>query len=178
MSEVTVVSGLLAHTALVFMTLALKLDLTCSPITTFVLKPSVQLMRSVPLLSVEDKLDMVVDLKMDHNQELAQTLPARELHELVTSEEYSAIHADLDYCTPFYRISHLMPIHKRLSKSMFTITTIWSKAGRAVLEDLVELYRSEFEVEARLGLELKNCHCEAPKEYIVFFLFFPSKVIC
>lgn len=72
-------------------------------------------MRNITLLSVEDKLDMAVInsvmnargdgqalytgdtprtllfsllrfLKMDHNRELAQTLPARELHELVISD--------------------------------------------------------------------------------------------
>ncbi len=165
---------------------------------------------------------------MNHDRELAQTLPARELHELVTSEEYSAIRADLEnlpdsddatikkerveilgrlrglkrtalkkyreqqkenprtartsktektdeghYRTPFYCIRHLMSIRERLSKSMFTIGTIRSQAGRAVLEDLIELYRSKFEVEARLGLELKNCHFEEPKECM--FLRFSVK---
>ncbi len=31
---------------------------------------------------------------MDHNLELAQTLPARELHELVTGDQYSAVFAE------------------------------------------------------------------------------------
>lgn len=35
-------------------------------------------------------------LKMDHNPELAQTLPARELHELVTGDQYSAVFAELE----------------------------------------------------------------------------------
>ncbi|KAI0254470.1 hypothetical protein BJV78DRAFT_1280066 [Lactifluus subvellereus] len=139
-------------------------------------------------------------LKMNHNPELAQTLPARELHELVTSDEYSSILVELEnlpdsddatikkerseilgrlrglklaapkkyreeqkenplptaktaktekdeghYRTPFSRIRHLMPIRQRLSESLFTVATIRSEAGRAVLEDLIELYRSEFE---------------------------------
>ncbi|KAF8875965.1 hypothetical protein CPB84DRAFT_1796239 [Gymnopilus junonius] len=64
---------------------------------------------------------------------------------------------------PFSRICHLMPVRQRLSESLSTVATIRSKAGRAVLKDLIELYRSEFEVEARPGLELKNCHCATPK---------------
>ena len=35
-------------------------------------------------------------LKMNHNPELVQTLPARELHELVTGEEYSTVFAELE----------------------------------------------------------------------------------
>jgi hypothetical protein len=33
---------------------------------------------------------------MNHNPELAQTLPVRELHELVTSDKYSSIVVELD----------------------------------------------------------------------------------
>jgi len=33
---------------------------------------------------------------MNHNLELAQTLPARELHELVTGDQYSAVFAELE----------------------------------------------------------------------------------
>jgi len=35
-------------------------------------------------------------LRMDHNPELSQTLPARELHELVTGDQYSAVFAELE----------------------------------------------------------------------------------
>jgi hypothetical protein len=49
---------------------------------------------------------------------------------------------------------------------LFTVAPIRSKAGRAILKDLIELYRSEFEVEARPGLELENCHCAVPKRYV------------
>ncbi|KAI0027715.1 hypothetical protein K488DRAFT_90536 [Vararia minispora EC-137] len=63
-----------------------------------------------------------------------------------------------------------MPVRQRLSESLFTVATIRSKAGRAVLKDLIELYRSEFEVEARPGLELKNCHCATPKSCHKSFL--------
>ena len=154
-------------------------------------------------------------LKMNHNPELAQTLPARELHELVTSKEYSSIAAKLDslensddtastrsdlqlrlrnfklaalkkyregqkdrssgtakiedrghYCTPFSRIRHLMPVHQRLADSLFTVATIHSDAGRAALEDLITLYRSEVEVEHRRGLEPEHCLCQDQKEYV------------
>jgi hypothetical protein len=142
-------------------------------------------------------------LKMDHNPELAQTLPARELHELVTGDQYSAVFAELEslpdsddatikkeraeilgrlrglklaalkkyrekqkenpqltaktaktkdvghHRIPFSRIRHLIPARQRLSESLFTVATIRSNAGRAVLKDLIELYQSEFEVEAR-----------------------------
>ncbi|KAI0252072.1 hypothetical protein BJV78DRAFT_1282060 [Lactifluus subvellereus] len=71
------------------------------------------------------------------------------------------------YRIPFFRIRHLMPVRQRLSESLFTIAAIRSKAGRVVLKDLIELYRSEFEVEARPGLELKNCHCAVPKRPLV-----------
>lgn len=47
-----------------------------------------------------------------------------------------------------------MPVRQRLSESLFTVATIRSTADRAILKDLIELYRSEFEVEARSGLEL------------------------
>lgn len=166
-------------------------------------------------------------LKMNHNPELAQTLPARELHELVTSDDYSAILVELEslpdsddatikkersellgrlrglklsalkkyreqqrenpfrtaktedvghYRTPFSRIRHLMPIRERLAESLFTVATIRSKAGRAVLEDLIALYRSEFEVESRRGLELENCHCPVQKEYV--YCFVASSGVC
>lgn len=45
---------------------------------------------------------------------------------------------------PFSRISHLMPVRQRLSCSLFTVAAIRSSAGRAVLKDLIELYRSEY----------------------------------
>ena len=163
-------------------------------------------------------------LKMNHNLELAQTLPARELHELVTSGQYSAVFAELEslpdsdtatikkeqadilsrlrglelaalkqyrekqkenpqrttktaktkdvghHRIAFSRIRHLMPVRQHLSEPLSTVATIWSKAGRAVLKDLIELYRSEFEVEARPGLELKNCHCTVPKRYASSFM--------
>ena len=145
--------------------------------------------------------DLLRFLKMDHDRELAQTLPAKELHELINSEEYSAIRTKLDnvsnskepqkaraeiqgrlrslkctalenyrkqqkenppetttaskakkdeghYRTPFHRIRHLMPLREYLSKIMFTVATIRSEEGKAALEALVELYRSEYEVKA------------------------------
>ncbi len=163
---------------------------------------------------------------MNHNPELAQTLPARELHELITSDEYSAILVELEglqdadnasskkersdlllrlrnlklsalrkyreeqrenpfrtaktedvghYRTPFSRIHHLMPIRQRLAKSLFTVATIRSAAGREALEDLIKLYQSEFEVEHRPGLGPENCHCQDPKAYVPRFYSRPKQ---
>ncbi|KAI0029622.1 hypothetical protein K488DRAFT_56022 [Vararia minispora EC-137] len=153
-------------------------------------------------------------LKMDHNPVLAQSLPARELHELATSDAYSNITDKLDeldnfpgsddasakkrraellsdlrklklealqqyqeqqiinplakmvktederhYRTPFSRIRRLMPIRSRLAEDLFSVTSIRSPAGRAVLRDLIELYQSDFEVRHRPGLEPERCHC-------------------
>ena len=153
---------------------------------------------------------------MNHNPELAQTLLARELHELATGEQYSVMFAELEspldsddatikreraeildrlrglelaalkeyhekqkenpqktaktkevghHHIPFSRINHLMPVRQRLSESLFTVAPT-SKAERAVLKDLIELYRSRFDVEARSSSELRNCHCATQKWYV------------
>ncbi|KAG8854874.1 hypothetical protein FRB96_007274 [Tulasnella sp. 330] len=65
----------------------------------------------------------------------------------------------------FSRISHLIRVRQRLSKSLFIVATIRGGAGRAVLKNLIELHRSEFEFEARPGLELENCDCAVAKMY-------------
>lgn len=163
---------------------------------------------------------------MNHNPELAQTLPARELHELVTSGEYSTIVVELEslqdadnasskkersdlllrlrnlklaalkkyreeqrenpfrtaktedvghYRTPFSRIRHLMPIRQRLAESLFIVATIRSAAGRAALEDLIELYRSQSEVEHRPSLGPENCHCQDPKTCVSLLCSVPIR---
>src|SRR6266702_207247 len=79
------------------------------------------------------------------------------------------------YRTPFSRIHHLMPIRQRLAKSLFTVATIRSDAGREALEDLIKLYQSEFEVEHRPGLGPENCHCQDPKAYVPRFYSRPKQ---
>ncbi|KIJ09301.1 hypothetical protein PAXINDRAFT_157922 [Paxillus involutus ATCC 200175] len=97
-------------------------------------------------------------LKMNHNPELAQSLPARELHELVTSDEYSAITDELESLSDPTTL--LLGRNGLISwPLLFTVASICSEAGRAVLEDLITLYRSEFEVEHRPGLEPERFHC-------------------
>lgn len=147
---------------------------------------------------------------MNHNPELA----ARELHELVIGEQYSATFAELESLPDsddaaikkerakilgrrrgpekyrekqkenpqqiakiaktkdvgydriqFSRIRHLMPVCQRHSASSFAVASIRSKAGRAVLKDLIEIYRWEFRVDARPWLELRNRHCAVPTRY-------------
>lgn len=157
-------------------------------------------------------------LKMNHNPELAQTLPAAEVEKVMTSEESLDILLELEnlpdsddddvvkkkrseilgrlrtlklnalkkyreeqkenpfraaktenpghYRMPFSRIEHVMSIRKRLSTLLSKVDTIRSKVGRAVLNDLIELYRSDYEVDARSELGLGNCHCAVPKEYV------------
>ncbi|CAI6342310.1 unnamed protein product [Periconia digitata] len=61
--------------------------------------------------------------------------------------------------TIFERARKLMPVRDRLASSMFIVATIRSDAGKAVLQDLVELYLQEEEVAFRPGLELDKCHC-------------------
>jgi len=165
---------------------------------------------------------------LNHNPELAQTLSAREFHELVTGSQYSAVFAESESLPDSdsaiikkeqaeiqgflrglelaalkqyretqkenpqrttkptktkdvghrriasSRIRHLMPVRQHLSEPLSTVTTIRCKAGKAVLKDLIGLCRSEFEVEARPGLELKNCHCAVPKRYASSFMVIPD----
>ncbi|KAF1964847.1 hypothetical protein BU23DRAFT_630332, partial [Bimuria novae-zelandiae CBS 107.79] len=61
--------------------------------------------------------------------------------------------------TIFQRARKLMPVRDRLASSMFIEATIRSDVGKAVLQDLIELYLQEEEVAFRPGLELDKCHC-------------------
>jgi hypothetical protein len=70
-----------------------------------------------------------------------------------------------------------MPVRQRLAESLFTVASIRSEAGRAVLEDLITLYRSEFEVEHRPGLRPKQCHCLDQKGVRVTFGRFPRVLL-
>lgn len=77
------------------------------------------------------------------------------------------------HCVPFSRIRHLMPVRQRLCHYS---PSPRSRSWLGEL-DLVELYLSEFEVEARPGLELENCHCTVPKKKGMYLLLFLSKEI-
>jgi len=163
---------------------------------------------------------------MDHNPELAQTLPARELHELVTGDQNSAVFAELEslpdsddatikkertkilgrlrglklaalkeyrekqkenpqqtaktaktkdvghHRIPFSRIRHLMPVRQRLSESLFTAAAVRSKAGRAVLKDLIG--RSS---RSRLDLAWSLRTAIARSQKGMYLLLLPSKGI-
>ncbi|KAF2007872.1 hypothetical protein P154DRAFT_568699 [Amniculicola lignicola CBS 123094] len=61
--------------------------------------------------------------------------------------------------TIFQRARKLMPVRDRLASSMFIEATLRSDVGKAVLQDLIELYSQDEEVASRPGLELDKCHC-------------------
>jgi hypothetical protein len=61
--------------------------------------------------------------------------------------------------TIFQRARKLMPVRDRPASSMFIEATIRSDVGKAVLQDLIELYSQDEEVASRPGLELDKCHC-------------------
>lgn len=63
------------------------------------------------------------------------------------------------HCTLFSRISPLMPIRRRLADRLFTAAPICSEEGRAVLDDLVDLYKLKTDVVFRPGLEPAECCC-------------------
>ena len=52
-----------------------------------------------------------------------------------------------------------MPERDRLASSLFTVASIRSDEGRAVLHDMIELCRQDTEVAFRPGLEPEKCHC-------------------
>ncbi|TVY12769.1 hypothetical protein LARI1_G009008 [Lachnellula arida] len=61
--------------------------------------------------------------------------------------------------TIFSRVRALMPERDRLASSLFTVASIRSEEGRAVLCDMIALYQQETEVAVRLGLEPEKCLC-------------------
>lgn len=56
-----------------------------------------------------------------------------------------------------------MPVRHRLASDLFGAVSIRSDRGRAVLNDMVELYRQETEVAFRPGLEPEKCYCAAER---------------
>jgi hypothetical protein len=61
--------------------------------------------------------------------------------------------------TRFPRICGLVPVRRRLASDLFIAAPIRSDKGRAVLRDMIELYRQETEVAFRPGLEPEKCCC-------------------
>lgn len=56
-----------------------------------------------------------------------------------------------------------MPQRRRLADDLFVVAPIRSQEGRAVLRDMVELYRQETEVACRPGLEPDKCSCASKR---------------
>jgi hypothetical protein len=52
-----------------------------------------------------------------------------------------------------------MPERDRLASSLFTVASIRSEEGRAVLRDMIALYQQETKVAVRPGLEPEKCLC-------------------
>ena len=65
------------------------------------------------------------------------------------------------HCTRFLCICGLMPVRRRLASDLFSAAPIRSDRGRAVLHDMIELYRQEIEVAFCPGLEPEKCRCAA-----------------
>jgi hypothetical protein len=63
--------------------------------------------------------------------------------------------------TRFSRTCGLMAERDRLASSLFTVASIRSDEGRAVLRDMITLYRQDTEVAFRPGLEPEKCCCSA-----------------
>jgi hypothetical protein len=114
---------------------------------------------------------------MNHNPELAQTLPARELHELVTGDEYSAVYAELESLPD----SDSATIKKERAEILGRLRGLKLAALKQYREKQKENpprtaktaktkdvghHRIAFEVEARPGLGLQNCHCTVPERYV------------
>ena len=52
-----------------------------------------------------------------------------------------------------------MPQRRRLTGDLFTVASIRSETGRAVLRDMIDLYQQDTEVAFRSGLEPEKCCC-------------------
>jgi len=59
---------------------------------------------------------------------------------------------------PHSILSH-SPVRHRLAEGLFAVAPLRNEMGRATLRDLITLYKSDFEVEHRLGLEPERCRC-------------------
>jgi hypothetical protein len=63
--------------------------------------------------------------------------------------------------TRFFRTYGLMPERNRLASSLFTVASIRSDEGQAVLRDMITLYQQDTKVLSRPGLEPEKCGCSA-----------------
>jgi hypothetical protein len=61
--------------------------------------------------------------------------------------------------TIFSRVRDLMPERDRLASSLFTVASIRSEEGRAVLHDMIALYQQETKLAVRRDLEPEKCFC-------------------
>lgn len=75
--------------------------------------------------------------------------------------------------TQFSRTKQLMPERHRLAEGLFAIAPIRSEKGRAVLRDMIELYKQDTEVACRPGLEPEKCCC-AVERRLQLDMFVPS----
>ena len=65
--------------------------------------------------------------------------------------------------TQFARTRQLMPQRRHLANDLFTVASIRSEKGRAVLQHMIELYQLETEVAYRPGLEPEKCYCASER---------------
>lgn len=66
-----------------------------------------------------------------------------------------------------------MPQRRGLAKDLFAIAPIRSETGRAILRDMINLYRQDTEVAFRPDLEPEKCSCAA-KRRLKIDMFVPS----
>lgn len=65
--------------------------------------------------------------------------------------------------TRFPRVCDLMSVRRRLTSDLFDAVSIRSNRGRAVLNNMIELYRQEIEVAFCPSLEPEKCYCAAER---------------
>ncbi|OCK72908.1 hypothetical protein K432DRAFT_314373, partial [Lepidopterella palustris CBS 459.81] len=120
-----------------------------------------ELEQSAEFKDVEAKLKQLLDNALSKNER--KELQAWK-QKLISEALCNKVNANTKECTGrhrtiFQRARKLMPVRDRLASSMFIEATIRSDVGKAVLQDLIELYSQEREVASRPGLELDKCHC-------------------
>ena len=80
------------------------------------------------------------------------------------SKDASGFDTEIGYLrTLFLRICNLAKARGSLSKRLLLTAPIRSEVGRAVLSDLVALYKQKSEIESRPGLEPWRCCCVEEK---------------
>ena len=87
-----------------------------------------------------------------------QKLQSRNLHLRGQKPEQLGHHR-----TQFTRTSQLMPQRRRLADDFFAVAPLRSPKGRAVLQNMIELYQQEMEVAFRPGLEPEKCCCASER---------------